>query len=91
MKPKVCYVVNFYLGERRSEVKPHIEDRLLFLKHQILTLSQYKHNLTKIIFNFNLREEDKLFFQNNEGTTVAVSARKLGDMDPLKDPHLKIK
>ncbi len=58
MKPKVCYVVNFYLGERRSEVKPHIEDRLLFLKHQILTLSQYKHNLTKIIFNFNLREED---------------------------------
>jgi hypothetical protein len=58
MLPKVCYISNFYLGERRAEVTPHTEDRLLFFKHQILTLSQYKHNLTKIIFNFNLREED---------------------------------
>lgn len=56
--PKVCYISNFYLGERRVESLNQKQDRLLFLKHQIITLSQYKHNLSKIIFNFNLREED---------------------------------
>jgi hypothetical protein len=58
MSPKVCYISNFYLGERRAEIQPQVEDRLLFFKHQILTLSQHKHNLAKIVFNFNLREED---------------------------------
>jgi hypothetical protein len=58
MKPRVCYILNFYLGERRVEIEEQVEDRFLFYKHQILTLSQYKHNLSKIFFNFNLREED---------------------------------
>jgi len=55
---KVCYIVNMYLGERRVELQPQVEDRLLFYKHQILTLSKYKHNLSKIFLNFNLREQD---------------------------------
>ena len=58
MNSKVCYISNFYFGERRVEVTPQKEDRLLYLKHQIITLSQYTHNLSKIIFNFNLREKD---------------------------------
>jgi hypothetical protein len=58
MIPKVCYISNLYLGERRVEVQSQKQDRLLFLKTQILTLSEYKHNLSKIIFNFNLREQD---------------------------------
>lgn len=58
MNPKVCYVLNFYLGKRRVEIEEQVEDRFLFYKHQILTLSQYKHNLSKIFFNFNLGEED---------------------------------
>jgi len=58
LNSKVCYISNFYFGERRVEVTPQKEDRLLYLKHQIITLSQYTHNLSKIIFNFNLREKD---------------------------------
>tara|TARA_R110002153_G_scaffold236763_1_gene390897 strand:- start:67 stop:891 length:825 start_codon:yes stop_codon:yes gene_type:complete len=58
MKNKICYISNFYLGERRVEVQAQQKDRLLFLKTQIITLSEYKHSLSKIIFNFNLRKQD---------------------------------
>ena len=58
MNTKVCYISNFYLGERRVESINQKQDRLLYLKHQILTLSQHRHNLSKIVFNFNLREKD---------------------------------
>ena len=56
---KICYIVNFYLGDRRKTIKKFSdEDRLYFLKSQIQTLEKYKHSLSKIIFSFNFREED---------------------------------
>jgi hypothetical protein len=58
MKGKVCYVVNFYLGDRRKTVTNYQDDRLFFLKKQIDTLYEYSHSLSKIIFSFNIRQED---------------------------------
>jgi len=56
---KTCYTINFYLGDRRKTIDKYtIEDRLYFLKQQINTLEKYFHSLSKIIFNFNIREED---------------------------------
>jgi hypothetical protein len=84
VNPKVCYISNFYLGERRVEIIPQKQDRLLYLKHQIITLSQYTHNLSKIIFNFNLREEDISYItdiinltpKQIQNTPVELSFRK---------------
>ena len=55
---KICYIINFYLGDRRKTISNYDEDRLCFLKKQIETLYRYPHSLSKIIFNFNFREED---------------------------------
>ena len=57
MNNSVCYVVNFYFGDRRRTVPEFESDRLIFLKKQIETLSIYYHNLDKIIFNFNVEKE----------------------------------
>ncbi len=84
VNPKVCYISNFYLGERRVEINPQKQDRLLYLKYQIITLSHYTHNLSKIIFNFNLREEDincitdiiNLTPKQIQNTPVELSFRK---------------
>lgn len=58
MKNKICYVINFYLGDRRRTVPNFHNDKLFFLRKQIDLLNFYQHNLSKIIFNFNIREED---------------------------------
>ena len=58
MVNKTCYIVNFYLGDRRKTIPQFNNDRLLFLKQQISTLYKYPHSLSKIIFNFNIRKED---------------------------------
>ena len=59
MNNKACYIVNFYLGDRRKTVERYSHhDRLYFLKLQIETLEKYSHSLGKIIFSFNFREED---------------------------------
>lgn len=55
---KTCYVVNFYLGDRRNTNSAYENDRLSYLIKQIECLSAIPHNLSKIVFNFNLREED---------------------------------
>lgn len=57
MDSKICFVTNFWLGERRFEYSKYQEDNLYFLKQQISCLQTYKHNLTKIIFNFNVTPE----------------------------------
>jgi len=57
MKNNSCYIINFWLGERRYEGSKHNEDIFYFLKKQIECLQNYKHNLTKIIFNFNIIPE----------------------------------
>ena len=52
---KTCYIINFYFGERRKTIDLYSNiDRLCFLRKQIQTLKDVKHNLSKIIFNFNL-------------------------------------
>ena len=84
MKGKVCYVVNFYLGDRRKTVQNFYDDRLFFLKKQIETLYQYSQSLSKIIFTFNFREEDykyvseifKITPKYIQGTEVEIHFRE---------------
>ena len=57
MDYKKCLIVNFWLGDRRDEYDNYKLDSLHLLKRQIQTLQVYKHNLTKIIFNFNIVPE----------------------------------
>lgn len=61
MNNKTCYIINFYLGERRKVPNSFKEDPLKFLKTQILYLEKYSHSLDKVIFNFNMREQDYHF------------------------------
>lgn len=56
-KQSTCYVVNFYLGDRRFDVRAYEEDKLCYLRAQIQTLEKYKHSLTKIVFNFNVESD----------------------------------
>jgi hypothetical protein len=55
---KKCLVISFYLGERRKTPKIYDEDRLVLIKKQIHFLEKIKHDLTTIVFSFNLRYED---------------------------------
>lgn len=48
---KVCYVINFWLGDRRVKDFDHPLD---FVKTQVEYLEKYKHNLDKIVFSFNV-------------------------------------
>jgi len=57
MDSKVCLVNVFWLGERRFTFDEYENDRLYFLKKQIECLQTYKHNLTKIIFLFNIEPD----------------------------------
>lgn len=57
MESKVCFITNFWLGDRRYEFPKYKEDNFYFLKQQIKCLQTYEHNLTKIIFNFNVTPE----------------------------------
>ena len=59
---KTCYVINFWLGERRRGVKKCEEDLLYLLKKQIETLQSVKHSLSKIVFTFNVESEHYRFF-----------------------------
>lgn len=54
---KTCYIVNFYLGDRRNQIEKYSEDKLCYVKSQIETLQKYKHSLSKIVFNFNVEKE----------------------------------
>lgn len=80
-----CYIINFYLGDRRKTIEEYnTNDRLCFLKKQIETLYQYKHSLSKIIFNFNMRERDfkyvndlfKIIPKYIQGAEVEVNFRE---------------
>jgi len=57
MLNKVCYIMNFYLADRRRSEKEFKDDKLYFVKKQVEILEKRKHNLTKIIFNFNIEKE----------------------------------
>lgn len=51
---RICYVINFYFGNRRKVIDLFNENKLCFLQSQIETLNNYRHNISKIIFNFNV-------------------------------------
>lgn len=55
---KTCLIVNFYFGDRRNPCKKYEEDRLILLKTQIDMLTKINHNLSKIVFYFNIDETD---------------------------------
>jgi hypothetical protein len=84
MKDKICYVINFYLGDRRKTVSNFHTDRLFFLRKQIALLNLYEHKLSKIIFNFNMREQDysyvsqifKITPKTIQNAEVEISFRK---------------
>lgn len=59
MKNKVCYIINFYFGNRRKTIEKYTkDDRLFFYKKQIELLEKYSHSLSKIIFTCNIEKED---------------------------------
>jgi hypothetical protein len=85
MNDRTCYIINFYLGERRKTTRySYQNDKLYFLKSQIETLEKYSHSLTKIIFNFNIREEDyplistifKITPKFIQGTEIEINFRE---------------
>lgn len=57
-KQKSCYIINFYLGNRRRETEDLKNDRLFLLKKQIEYLYKIKNKIDTIFFNFNIRTED---------------------------------
>ena len=54
---KTCYIINFFLGGRRNNVKIFNVDKLCYVKSQIESLQKYKHSISKIIFSFNVEKE----------------------------------
>jgi len=77
--PKVCYVINFYLGDRRKPTPQYENDKLIYLKKHIEYLSSVKHNLSKIIFNFNIRPEDYKFVTE----IFTITPKKINSTDVL--------
>lgn len=59
---RTCYILNFWLGDRRRGVLKYDEDRLYYLKKQIEILQSTLHNLNKIIFSFNIEPEHYHYF-----------------------------
>lgn len=51
---RTCYVVNFWLGDRRRTTENVKNDKLYLLRKQIEILQTVKHNLNKIVLNFNV-------------------------------------
>ena len=84
MNNKTCYVVNFYLGNRRFDIDTYKTDKLCYLRYQIETLQKYRHSLSKIVFNFNvepdhydrLNEALKIIPPKIQNADVEINIRK---------------
>jgi hypothetical protein len=84
MKNKICYIVNFYLGERRRTVQEVKDDKLFLLKKHIEYLYKIKSSLDTIIFNFNIRPDDypsvseifKIVPKYIQGSEVVINFRE---------------
>ena len=74
---KTCYIINFYLGDRRNINPFYEDDKLSYLKKHIELLSAIPHNLSKIVFNFNLREEDYHYISE----IWKITPKRLGTAD----------
>ena len=66
MSNKVCYMCCCYLGDRRSSINTYNIDRLSYIKEHVKSLQEFKHNLDKIIFVFNLNPEHIELFQQTK-------------------------
>lgn len=55
---KSALIISFYLGQRRKVAKIYDNDRLICLKKQIEYLEKIDHNLTTVVFSFNLDYND---------------------------------
>ena len=66
MNNKVCYMCCCYLGDRRSATNIYNVDRLSYVKEHVKSLQEFKHNLDKIIFVFNLDPEHIELFQQTK-------------------------
>jgi len=83
-KKKSCYVINFFLGDRRFDIHTYQTDKLCYLKYQIETLQKYKHSLSKIVFNFNvepdhynrLNDAINIIPKRIQNTDVEINIRK---------------
>ncbi len=51
---RVCYIINFYLGDRRRCINEFYGKKSIFLEKHIELLETIPHNLSKIVLNFNL-------------------------------------
>ena len=84
MNNKVCYIMSFYLGNRRRPCSNYKKDNLYLVKKQVEILSETKHNLNKIIFNFNVEPEHypyisqlhALIPRSIQGADVDINIRK---------------
>ena len=63
MDSKVCYVCCCYLGDRRSAIEYYNEDKSVYVKEQIKSLNEFNHDLSKIIFIFNMDPEHIELFE----------------------------
>lgn len=79
MDTKTCYIASFWLGDRRKMMEGYIKDRLYFLKHQITSLETYSHNLSQIIFNFNITPD-----QYHHTSDIFALVPKLIGSTPVK-------
>lgn len=79
-----CYVIAFYLGDRRRKFPEYEKDRLVYVKEQVLKLSKVKHSLNKIYFVFSvekdhydlLNEALKLIPKEIQGAKTEIVIRK---------------
>jgi hypothetical protein len=60
---KVCYVCCVYFGDRRNAVKQYNEDRLTYVKEHVKSLQETLHDLTRIVFVFNLEKEHTSLYE----------------------------
>jgi|TARA_B110000503_G_C7107359_1_gene396515 hypothetical protein len=79
-----CYVISFWLGDRRRATDVVKNDKLWLLKKQIEILQTTKHNFNKIIFNFNVETEHYHYLseifeitpKSIQGADIEINIRK---------------
>jgi hypothetical protein len=84
MEFKTCYVISFWLGERRRGVERSKIDPLYLLKKQIEILQTVKHSVNTIILNFNLEVDQyqyigeifKLVPKSIQGSDIVINIRE---------------
>ena len=77
MKNKTCYIINFYLGDRRKTIQNFYGDRLFLLKKQIDFINTVKSSINTIVFNFNIRPEDYKYISD----IVKITPKFIGESE----------